>query len=97
MPKPGSYIGAYSRKVESLAIAREVVATAPKTCEGCASLQRWPRPQCKGESSPHFRMVRDTYHPRCEAYSFGAPAMVVVEPAPAVRTGVKLVVRGRAS
>lgn len=39
------------------------------TCEGCAFLQRHPRPQCKGETSPHFRMVRDTYHARCETFA----------------------------
>jgi hypothetical protein len=32
-----------------------------------------PRPQCKGEVSPHFRMVRDTYHPQCNAYARRKP------------------------
>lgn len=52
------------------AAARET-ALARKTCEGCAALQTWPRPQCKGETSPHFRQVRDTYHDRCQVYSVG--------------------------
>lgn len=79
------------------AAARDIVATAPKTCEGCASLQIWPRPQCKGEASPHFRRPRDTYHQRCEAYSFGVPAVTVAEPTPRPATAYKLVVRGRVS
>jgi hypothetical protein len=28
---------------------------------------------CKGEDSPHFRTVRDTYHERCHAFSVSRP------------------------
>jgi len=44
-----------------------------QTCEGCVWLQRMPRPQCKGEASPHFRMVRDTHHQQCNAYARRKP------------------------
>ena len=43
------------------------------TCEGCVWLQRQPRPQCKGEASPHFRMVRDTHYPQCHAFARRKP------------------------
>jgi len=49
--------------------AAAYLAQQHSTCEGCAFLQRHPRPQCKGETSPHFRMVRDTYHARCETFA----------------------------
>ena len=49
--------------------AATMLAQQNSTCEGCAFLQRHPRPQCKGEGSAHFRMVRDTYHARCETYA----------------------------
>lgn len=55
------------------------------TCEGCAFLQKWPRPQCKGEASDFFRMVRDTHTPRCNTYAVrakGEPSPVKPEPAP---------------
>lgn len=44
------------------------LAQQSTTCEGCAFLQRHPRPQCKGEASEHFRRVRDTHYTRCAAY-----------------------------
>lgn len=71
------------------ASAREA-ALARKTCEGCAALQTWPRPQCKGEASPHFRQVRDTYHERCQVYSvrMGQGAPQPVEPAPSAPPSV---------
>jgi hypothetical protein len=49
--------------------AAAYLAQQHSTCEGCAFLQRHPRPQCKGEGSAHFRMVRDTYHARCETFT----------------------------
>jgi hypothetical protein len=64
------------------------IAQQPKTCEGCIFLQRWPRPQCRGEASEHFRMVRDTYHVRCAAYAVRvttAPQPVKPEPEPPPR------------
>ena len=48
--------------------AATMLAQQNSTCEGCVWLQRHPRPQCKGEASPHFRMVRDTYSARCTSY-----------------------------
>ena len=43
------------------------------TCEGCVWLQRMPRPQCKGEGSPYYRMVRDTHYPQCNAFARRKP------------------------
>lgn len=48
------------------------LATRKLTCEGCAWLGRNPRPMCKGEDSPHYRQVRDTYHERCAEFSASA-------------------------
>ena len=53
--------------------AAVLLAQQNQTCEGCVWLQRYPRPQCKGEASPNFRMVRDTYHPQCGAYTKRKP------------------------
>lgn len=49
------------------------VAQQRATCEGCVWLQRQPRPQCKGEASPHYRMVRDTHYEQCNAYARRKP------------------------
>lgn len=62
------------RDISAQAAAVAYVQKQNVTCEGCAFLQRWPRPQCKGEASPNFRMVRDTYHPRCAVYTVRAKA-----------------------
>jgi hypothetical protein len=65
----------YGQKAHTLAMAREAAAK-PQTCQGCHALALWPRPKCTGETSPHYRMPRDTYNARCEAYAFrvdGAP------------------------
>ena len=62
-----------------------------QTCEGCVWLQRHPRPQCKGEASEHFRMVRDTYHPQCNVYTRRKPSdphPVKQEAAPASRAAI---------
>jgi len=53
--------------------AATLLAQQNTTCEGCIFLQRYPRPQCKGETSPHFRMVRDTYNTQCSAYTRRKP------------------------
>jgi hypothetical protein len=42
-----------------------------RTCEGCAFLRTYPRPMCQGETSPHFRTARDTYHDQCGAFERG--------------------------
>lgn len=76
------------RDTAAQAAATAQIAQQPKTCEGCIFLQRHPRPQCKGEASPSFRMVRDTYHPRCAAYAVRVvtvPHPVKPEPAPPPR------------
>lgn len=58
--------------------------TARPTCEGCVWLQVRPRPQCKGETSPWFRMVRDTHNERCKSFSvFGATEIPAIEVKPA--------------
>lgn len=69
-------IGAAPSALES---ARVIVAQR-KTCEGCHMLQLWPRPQCKGPTSPHYRMVRDTYHQRCDAFAVRPKADAPPEP-----------------
>jgi|LakMenE18May11ns_1017448.scaffolds.fasta_scaffold9404896_2 hypothetical protein len=56
------------------------LASRKVTCEGCFFLQRHPRPMCKGEDSPHFRTVRDTYHERCHAFSVSKPEPRPPEP-----------------
>lgn len=82
-----------------IAIASAAEMSRKVTCEGCAHLKRWPRPMCKGEASPHFRMVRDTYHQRCEAFAvMGVAQITPAAPRPdAPPAHVRLVVRGRAS
>lgn len=55
------------------ALASAAQMTQRVTCEGCAYLQKWPRPQCKGEASAHFRRPRDTYHERCDVFAFSLP------------------------
>lgn len=50
------------------ALASAAQMTQRVTCEGCGHLQTRPRPMCKGETSVHFRRVRDTYHERCDAF-----------------------------
>lgn len=57
-------------RLNALASAQQI-ATQRKTCEGCTGLRIHPRPMCQAEASPHFRMVRDTYHERCPAFSVG--------------------------
>lgn len=57
---------------DAQASAREVVKSAPLTCQGCAHLRTYPRPICKGEASPHYRMARETYHARCPAFGVRA-------------------------
>lgn len=72
----------YPSKPAAVAQAREAAAK-PQTCQGCHGLQTWPRPQCKNEASPFFRMPKDTHNARCDAYAFraaGAPEPVT-EPA----------------
>jgi hypothetical protein len=49
------------------------LAQQSTTCEGCCWLQRHPRPQCKGETSPYYRMVRDTHYPQCSVYARRKP------------------------
>lgn len=69
----------YPSKPAAVALAREAAAK-PQTCQGCYALALWPRPKCTGETSPHYRMPRDTYNARCEAYAFrvdGAPEPVI--------------------
>lgn len=55
------------------AAAAQLQKQQGQTCEGCVWLQRMPRPQCKGEASPHFRMVRDTNYPQCNAFARRKP------------------------
>lgn len=56
------------RDTSAQAAAVAYVQKQNSTCEGCVWLQRHPRPQCKGEASDFFRMVRDTYSARCNSY-----------------------------
>lgn len=61
------------RDTSAQAAAVAYVKQQNATCEGCVWLQRQPRPQCKGEGSPYFRMVRDTHYPQCHAYARRKP------------------------
>ena len=61
------------RDTSAQAAASAHIQKQNTTCEGCVWLQRQPRPQCKGELSPHFRMVRDTHHQQCNAYARRKP------------------------
>ena len=63
------------------ATARDVAKPQRLTCEGCTGLRKYPRPMCQMECSPHFRMVRDTYHDRCPAFSAGVQGVAVVKEA----------------
>jgi len=56
------------RDTSAQAAAAAYIQKQNTTCEGCVWLQKHPRPQCKGEASDFFRMVRDTHYPRCAAY-----------------------------
>lgn len=62
------------RDTSAQAIAAAHIKSQNQTCEGCVWLQKHPRPQCKGETSKFFRMVRDTYHPQCNAYARRKPS-----------------------
>ena len=81
-------------RAAQIAVAVEVVKQ-PQTCEGCAHLRTHLRPMCQGESSPHWRQPRDTYHTRCEAYAYGPPKPAVTQ-SPGLKPHVVLVSRGRA-
>jgi len=61
------------RDTSAQAAAAAHIKAQNTTCEGCVWLQRHPRPQCKGEASPHFRMVRDTHHQQCNAFARRKP------------------------
>jgi hypothetical protein len=61
------------RDTSAQAAAAAHIQKQNSTCEGCVWLQRQPRPQCKGEASPHFRMVRDTHYPQCNAFARRKP------------------------
>ena len=84
------------RDVEAQTAAVAQIVHQPKTCEGCAHLRTHLRPMCQGEASPHWRQPRDTYHERCEAYSYGAASKPSVTPSPGIKPHVVLVSRGRA-
>jgi hypothetical protein len=58
------------------AAAAQALVARTLTCEGCSALQTWPRPQCRGEKSEHFRTARETYHPRCQFYAVRTKAEV---------------------
>lgn len=77
----------YPSKPATMSTAREIAAQRP-TCQGCHALQTWPRPQCKGEASPFFRMVRDTYHDRCAAYAYRTAATPEPEAPPMSRYAI---------
>lgn len=58
------------------------------TCEGCAHL-RALRPMCMGETSPHYRQPRESFHTQCGAYvPRGAKQAVKTEPQPASRAQI---------
>lgn len=38
------------------------------TCEGCASLRRYPTSMCQNERSPNYRRPVDTYHLACDKH-----------------------------
>lgn len=58
------------------------------TCENCAHL-RALRPMCMGESSPHYRTPRESFHTQCNAYvPRGAKQAVKAEPLPASRAQI---------
>lgn len=79
------------RDTSAQAMAAAHIKAQNTTCEGCIWLQKHPRPQCKGETSEFFRMVRDTYHPQCSAYARRKPTdprPVKQEPAPASRAAI---------
>ena len=44
-----------------------------QTCLGCVWLQTSPRPQCKGEASPWYRMVREAHYAQCSAFARNKP------------------------
>jgi hypothetical protein len=44
------------------------VITQRLTCEFCAHLRQL-RPMCMSETSPNYRMVRDSYQDRCQSYA----------------------------
>jgi hypothetical protein len=65
-------------------------ASARRTCEGCAWLERRIRPRCMSEKSPHFRTARDAYHERCAVFAVRIdappkPAEPPPKPAPVSR------------
>lgn len=72
------------------ATAREVGKPPRLTCEGCSGLRKYPRPMCQMENSPNFRMVRDTYHDRCNSFSHSAQSAAppVKEAAPMSRAQI---------
>jgi hypothetical protein len=79
------------RDTSAQAAAAAHIKAQNTTCEGCVWLQRMPRPQCKGEASDFFRMVRDTHYPRCTAYEVRRktdPAPVKPETPPASRAAI---------
>jgi len=79
------------RDASAQAAAAAHIQKQNTTCEGCCWLQRHPRPQCKGEGSDFFRMVRDTHHPRCAAYEVrrkGEPEPVKPEAQPVSRAAI---------
>lgn len=59
------------------------------TCEGCAHL-RALRPMCMGETSPHYRQPRETFHERCQHYAVKGQVMQTAapEPPPASRAAI---------
>lgn len=63
----------------SKAVARQL-STARLTCEGCASLRKYPRPMCSAEASPNYRQPRDTHQQRCAAFNVTMSVSVSVKP-----------------
>lgn len=96
--KSGAYERNFRPDPQQAAAVAQKLATQRATCEGCRFLQRWPRPQCKGERSAFYRMARDTYHDRCAAFDVMRAEVAPAEPQPISRFEVAgLATKGRRS
>jgi hypothetical protein len=65
--------------VKTAAAQAAQLANQKLTCEGCSHLRPF-RPMCLAETSPNFRMVRNSYQDRCNAYAVAGrqqPAPIV--------------------
>jgi len=81
------HIDEQNRRAAAELAARKV------SCEGCFWLARHPRPMCRGETSPHYRTARESYHERCHAFSVTGAMPVIDNPKREERRARKEVIR----